>query len=99
MQIEYITYLYKQLFQIPQSLAKIVSNYNWILLEDSKKFKKKQKSEETTMESVEEQLAAFKRQRKEIETLMFEDNLQLGPFIVEVGKLRVRLLKKLDELQ
>lgn len=30
---------------------------------------------------------------------MFEDNLQLGPFIVEVGKLRLKLLKKLDELQ
>jgi len=30
---------------------------------------------------------------------MFEDNLMMGPFVVEVGKLRNKLLRKLDELQ
>ena len=30
--------------------------------------------------------------------MFFEDELLLGPFAVEVGKLRTKLLKKLDDL-
>jgi hypothetical protein len=42
-------------------------------------------------------LDEFKRKRSEIEVLLYEDNLQLGTFIVEVGKLRKKLLERLDE--
>jgi len=31
--------------------------------------------------------------------LLFEDELLLGPFIIEVGKLRRKLLHQLDSLQ
>ena len=42
-------------------------------------------------------LDEFKRKRSEIEVLLYEDNLQLGTFIVEVAKLRKKLLERLDE--
>jgi hypothetical protein len=46
-----------------------------------------------------ELLLNYKRQRSDIEEIFFEEKLLLGPFIVEVGKLRKKLIKRLDELQ
>lgn len=97
-QISTIQSLYRAIFQVPISLEKAANAFTSLMTEDGKSFKKQWSKPDLTVADYSNKIEEFNRKRKEIETLLFEDELLLGPFSVEVGKLRSKLLKKLDDL-
>lgn len=97
-EISTIARLYKDMFQVPQSLAKASQAFTSLLAETTNHVKKQWQKVDMSVDDFREQVEDFKRKRKNIETLLFEDELMLGPFAVEVGTLKKKLIAKLDEL-
>lgn len=97
-QIENITQLLQRLFKVLESLLECANEYSHILEVDLKEFKKRQQSDTITVEQYSNELEGFKRKRDEIDELLFEDALQLGPFVVRVGDLKQRLQDKIQKL-
>ena len=80
------------------SLLKSSNEYSYILEEEMKDFKRKQKSDSITVEEYSTVLEDYKRKRDEIDELFFEDALYIGPIVVRVGDLKQRLKDKISRL-
>ena len=84
------------MFSVPEALLTAVQQFDHILQTDLSEFRKQYKHNDYSIETYDELKSKHQETISKIETLLFEDTLLLGPFVVHVGKLKTRILKKIN---
>jgi hypothetical protein len=88
-----------KIFSIPEALVKTVSQFKYLLSEDMKVYKREEKlkANDTPLSGFAEQLLNNENSKYHLLTLLHQNQLQLGPFFVDVSKVKVKMLSKIDE--